>query len=423
MYDIVSVYLENGLRVVMHKIPHMKTMACGIWIKQGSKHENDENNGLSHLIEHLMINVRNDNNKEFQELINSVSCEGVSYNAGTTKETTSYYFTGLANMLNKSLKTIASIVIDNKGFKKELIDNEKKVVSQEAISFYSSFNQIKERTTQALWGNLGIGKVIVGDLQNIKNATNREIEDIVEGAYTPENATLVIIGGINYDETLEMVEENFSRWEDRYTRAYHETVDEEPGIYFNSNSGGNNTAISIGFRTPSYMDKDRIGIALITKMIGDISLESRLVKEIRMKRGLAYTVGAFTSFYEQRGSLGLTAVCSKDSPKEVVKIMIDEINKVRESGFDEQELSRAKKILETRTLLDLDNITSQLKFLGKYSSNDSLFSLEQEIRGMRKINIDMIQRIANEIFIEENMGMAAIGKFDIDEVLPILEIG
>jgi len=57
MYDILNVYLENGLRVIMHKNPHVKTMSCGVWIKQGSKHENDEENGLSHLVEHLMINI------------------------------------------------------------------------------------------------------------------------------------------------------------------------------------------------------------------------------------------------------------------------------------------------------------------------------------------------------------------------------
>ena len=157
MYDILSVYLENGLRVVMHRIPHSRTMACGVWIKQGSKYETDEQNGLSHLIEHLMINIENDNNPRFRKLINEVSSEGIVYNAGTTKETTSYYFTGLSNMLEKSIETLSAIVVDNSKFTDELIENEKKVVTQETISFYSSFNQIKERTSQSLWGNIDVG--------------------------------------------------------------------------------------------------------------------------------------------------------------------------------------------------------------------------------------------------------------------------
>lgn len=423
MYDILNVYLENGLRVVMHKIPHMRTMACGLWVRQGSKHENDDNNGLSHLIEHLMINIENKNNPKFQKLINEVTSEGVSYNAGTTKETTSYHFTGLSNMIEKCIQTLASIVIDNKNFNNDLVENEKKIVTQEAVAFYSSFNQVKERTSQALWGNIGVGKVIVGGLDNIKNASCENLESIIKESYTPENSTIVVIGGIDYDKTLEMIEDNFSRWEDTDTRSYKETVDSEPGIYFNSNNNGKNTVISVGFRTPSYMDKDRVNIDVISKILGDTSLESRLVQEIRMKRGLAYTVGSFTSSYEKRGTLGFTAVCAHESVKEVVKIMMDEFYKIKTEGFNENEINRAKKILETRTLLDLDNLTSQLKFLGKCSSNGQLFSLEQETRTIKKIKNESLHKTVQEIFIEDNMGLASIGNFDIDEIIPILKIG
>ncbi|MGH4124767.1 MAG: insulinase family protein [Clostridium sp.] len=328
MYDILNVYLENGLRVIMHKIPHVRTMSCGVWIKQGSKHEEDDDNGLSHLVEHLMINIENDNNPRFEKLINEVSSEGIVYNAGTTKETTSYYFTGLSNMLEKCIETLSTIVIDNKTFTNELIENEKKVVSQETISFYSSFNQIKERTSQALWGNVSVGRIIVGNVENINNAKASDIENIIKKSYTPENATLVVVGGIDYQKTLDIIEENFSRWEDTQTRSYKETVDSEPGIYFNSGGSGKSTVISIGFRAPSYMDAEKSNIDSIAKILGDTSLESRLVQEIRMKRGLAYNIGAFTSFYEKRGTLGFTAVCASESVNEVVKIMMDEFHKV-----------------------------------------------------------------------------------------------
>ena len=59
VYDVLNAYLENGLKVVLHKIPGVKTISCGIWIKQGSIYETDENNGLSHLLEHLILNADN----------------------------------------------------------------------------------------------------------------------------------------------------------------------------------------------------------------------------------------------------------------------------------------------------------------------------------------------------------------------------
>lgn len=396
-------------------------MACGIWVRQGSKHENDLTNGLSHLIEHLKINIENMNNPKFQQLINDISSDGVVYNAGTTKETTSYFFTGLSSTLEKCIEALSSIVIDNWDFSRDLIENEKKVVSQEAVSFYSSFNQIKERTSQALWGNVGIGRIIVGSLDNIKNSRPEDLSEIIQNSYVPENSTLVIVGGVDYQKALGLVEKNFSLWEDTNSAPYKEIVDSQPGIYFNSVSG-KSTAVSIGFRTQSYLDKDRLNIEMISRILGDTSLESRLVQEIRMKRGLAYNLGGFTNFYENRGTLGFTAVCENSSVTEVVKIMINEFQKARTDGFTDKEISRAKKILETRTLLELDDLTSQLKSLGKYTSNGQLFSLEQEIRNIKKISSESVFKASKEILHEENMGMAAIGNCNVDEVLSVLDI-
>ena len=422
MYDILNVYLENGLRVIMHRIPHTRTVSCGMWIKQGSKHEKDNNNGLSHLLEHMMINVDNENNPRYQKLIKELSYEGVVYNAGTTKESTSYYFSGLASNLEKCLETLATIAIHNNDFPKDLIENEKKVVTQETISFYSSFNQIKERTSQALYGNIGVGKIIVGSIENIKNACNKDLVNIIDEAYTPENSTVVVIGGIDYQKTLDIIEENFSSWKDDETRQYKDVVDSEPGIFFNSTNNGQSSVVSIGFRTPSYIDKDRLNIQVMSKILGEPGFESRLIKEIRMKRGLAYNLGAFTSFYENRGTLGFSVVCAHESIEEVIKVMVNEFNKVKEDGFTDEEINRAKKKLETRTLLDLDNLTAQLKFLGKNSLYGNLFSLEQEVRNIKKVKKENLHKISKEIFTNENMGLAAIGNFDIDKAVQALEI-
>lgn len=421
MYDILNVYLENGLRVIIHRIPHVRTMSCGIWIRQGSKHEDEKTNGLSHLIEHLMINIENTNNPSFQKNIADVSSEGVVYNASTTKEHTSFYFNGLSRTLEKCLKSLSSMVIGNKTFSHDLIENEKKVVVQEAISFYSSFNQIIERSSQSLWGNSDVGRIIVGDIENVKSAKKEDLEKIIQETYTPENSTLVVIGGVDYQKTLDIIEENFAHWEDNETRQYKEIVDSDPGIYFNSTNNGKNSVLSVCFRTPSYMDSNRNNLDIMSKIIGDSSLESRLVQEIRMKRGLAYNIGSFASLYENRGTLGFTAVCAHESVNEVIKIMIDEFVKVKEKGFTDDEINRAKRILETRRLLDLDNVASQLKFLGKCVSYGQMFSLEQEIRNIQRLNKEKIHMTVQDILREENMGLAAIGNFKIDDAVQLLK--
>lgn len=422
MYDILNVYLENGLRIIIHKIPYAKTVACGVWVKQGSKHEDDKSNGLSHLIEHLIINVNNNNNPRFQKLIRELNDEGVVHNAGTTKENTNFYFTGLTKNLEKCIAVLAEMVISNREFSEELIENEKNVVIQETISFYSSFNQIRERISQALFGNIGVGRTIVGVIDNIKNANKSQINEIFNNSYTPENSTIVIIGGVEYDQTLSLVEKYFSIWEDKYTRDYCEIVNSEPGIFYNQIEGGQSSVISIGFRSCAFNSKDRTKTNLLAKIIGEPGFESRLVKEIRTKRGLAYNLGAFTNSYENRGALGFTVVCGHNKVSEVIKIISEEIILIKNEGLNDEEVNRAKKILETRTLLELDDLVSQLKFLGKCTSYNHLFSLEQEVRNINKITKDELNSLASELFVNEKLGFAGIGNFSIDETVELLKL-
>ena len=422
MYDILNVYLEYGLRVVMHRIPNSKTISCGIWIRQGSKHEDDNNNGLSHLLEHLMINRENHLNPRFQHLIDGVTAEGVIYNAGTTKESTSFHFTGLSDTLDNCLETLATIAIDNSTFGDELLENEKKVVTQEAISFYSSFGQIKERVGQALWGDIGVGKIIVGNIENVKSAKIEDLEAIIHGAYAPENSVLLVIGDIDYQETLSMINCYFSRWKDTNTRTFNEVIQSEPGVYFNNGNNGKSTVISVGFRTPGYMAKDRIYIEIASKIIGDSGLDSRLAQEIRMKRGLAYNLGSFANFYENRGNFAFTSVCSKESVEELVKIVVYEFNKAKQNGFRRDEMEKAKKILKTNRLLELGDLTSQLKFLGKCVTYGHLYSLEQELRNIEKADCDTLNKVIKDIIREESLALAIIGECDIDNIIPLLKV-
>ena len=132
MYDILNAYLENGLKIILHKIPGAKTIACGLWVAQGSKNESDSNSGLSHLVEHLIVNPVTSGNEVYQRLIEEATNSGVVYNAATTKEYTCFYFTGLSNTLDLCVKCLSNIAMNNRVFPKDMFENEKKVVIQEA---------------------------------------------------------------------------------------------------------------------------------------------------------------------------------------------------------------------------------------------------------------------------------------------------
>lgn len=421
MYDVLNAYLENGLKVVLHRISGTRTVACGLWVRQGSSYETDENNGLSHLIEHLLVNPENTYNKDYKKMIQKVTSEGVVYNAATTKEYTCFHFTGLTNSLEDSLKCLSNIAKDNRQFPEEFLENEKKVVLQEAMSFYSSFQQIKERTSQAIWGNTGTGKIIMGNMKTVAEATADGIHNLIENSYIPENAVVVVIGNIDYEKTLSLVEKYFVDWQDRFCCRKEEIVESLPGMYLNKGSGSN-AVISVGFRGPAYQSKNRIPIEMAVRIAGMSNLDSRMVQAIRVQRGLSYNLGAFSSFYNKRGTIGFMSVCSKDKALEVAKVTMDVLQEIKEKGFKEEEIEREKRIMETAMLLSIENITEHLRNVGRCAMLGRSFFVENEIRQIKNIQKQQLDECMREILDENLMGVAVIGDVNTDKLIDTLNI-
>ncbi len=224
MNEVLSFYLENGLQVLLHKIPNIKMIATGMWIKQGSKNENDDVNGISHFTEHMVFNRNNRYNKDVGKNFQKLNDFGVTYNATTTKEYTYYHFKGLKESLEICLNTIKSIIVNNNKFDKEVFVNERKVIYQEASSYYASFNQIVECINQAIYGNYSIGRPILGTLDNINDIKLEDVEKLVSNTYTPENSILILIGDINYDESTKLIKSIFGDWEDTSTIKVNESI-------------------------------------------------------------------------------------------------------------------------------------------------------------------------------------------------------
>ncbi len=416
MYDILNAYLENGLKIILHKIPGAKTMACGLWVSQGSKNESDANSGLSHLIEHLLVNPITSGNEAYQKLIEEVTNSGVVYNAATTKEYTCFYFTGLSNTIDLCVKSLSHIAMNNRNFPEDMFENEKKVVVQEATSFYSSFQQIKERTSQALWGNIGIGRIIMGNISNIQGATIEQIQGIIESNYIPERATMVIVGDIEYVRALDLIENNFRDWKDIHSNEEQELVNSEPGVYLNKGSGAS-SVVSVGFRTGGYSMMQRQAIDMMVRILGQSGFKARIVDEIRMKRGLAYNVGGFYSVFRNHGTIGFMAVCDKEKTVDVAQVMMDTLIQAKKEGFTDEEIQREKNMMETTMLLSVDNITDHLRNIGRCDVMGCDFYIENEIRGIRSITKDLVNQVADEIIQEANLGLALIGDCDNDLLL------
>ena len=158
----------------------------------------------------------------------------------------------------------------------------------------------------------------------------------------------------------------------------------------------------------------------MVRMIGNSGMQSRMAQEIRIKRGLSYTFGGFSSLYKKRGTIGFMSVCDKSKVTEVARVIMDVLMEVKERGFREEEIQREKNIMETSVLLAVDNISEHLRYIGKCSSMDRNFYIENEVRAIRNIEKKDIEQVTKDVLQECNMGLAAIGECNVDELLEVV---
>lgn len=409
----LSIYmLNNGLKVVLYPIDYCSLFGCSLWIGQGSSYEKSGEEGYSHLLEHLTMNLENMYNPEYASAIHEVIHKGCIYNAFTNKENTVYHIEGTKDTYQEQLKLLQNIALSNHEFDESCFQKEKKVVIQEYYSTMSSFQQISERVSGAVWGHQGIGNPIVGKLKSLEMADKYEMMKFAKQSYCADNAALVITGEFP-KEIIDCIERMFSAWDRGSKRSIvnYEKKDYKRNYYHSTEL--KNGVLGIGFKGPSYSSVERIRLQILNEILAGMFLDSRLYRKIRIGKGAAYNIGSFQNYYKDRGTFGYALVCDNQELSGCYRIVMEELQDVIQNGVEEEELQCAKNRLITKRYLEYHNVEKQNILLGSSIMNGTVLTASMEIDLIHNQNCDNIDKTAREYLSSNNMGIALISKDDL----------
>lgn len=418
MFDVMTYYLSNGFRVMLHRENQSRVVKVGVIVNQGSSNEMDDNNGISHFIEHMVFS-QYENDKRMKNYVSELYTYGASYNATTYRGHTMYHISGLADGIRLYLKVLRDLVYCRSEFTEDTLNLEKQVVEREASTFYSSFNQIADRGVQALYGEKSIGRIILGKKNCIKNFTIEQITKKLSETYTPENSAIVVFGDIDYYEIQNVIEELYGNIKDTKTIQTHESVQQTPSIYFNPNHSGDNAVITVCYKKVSSVERIFIQnvLSLLLCALCDPTISDKIAHKLRMKTGLSYTINGFLKNLNNLYASGITAVSKASDAVKVIRIMVEGITDMRDNGFTEEELIRIKKNLIFRKLYSRMDMTTQAEILLSMAMEPSIYSPENEIRIVENLNLYDVNECIKDILNPTNLGLACIGKCDIDELV------
>ncbi|MDF2815692.1 MAG: insulinase family protein [Paenibacillus sp.] len=352
--------LQNGLRVVLEKIPTCRSVTFGIWVKTGSRNENVTNNGISHFIEHMLFKgTKRYSAKEIAETFDGI---GGNVNAFTSKEYTCYYAKVLDQHLPIAVDVLADMFFHSTLDPSEL-DKERNVILEE-ISMYDDTpdDLVHDLIARASYQNHPLGYSILGTKANLENMNSVSLKEYMKSHYRVDNTVISLAGNID-DSVIELLEQHFGGFVNLGASQDMEIPHYSGQSIFHKKETEQNH-ICLALPGCSLKDTLLYPMILLNNVIGG-GMSSHLFQEIREKRGLAYSVYSYHSAHLDSGLFTIYMGTAPKQTKEVLDVTMELLRNLAEQGLTEHELKKGKEQLKGSFILSLESTSSRMNRLGK----------------------------------------------------------
>lgn len=390
----------NGVRIVHERMPHVRSVAIGVWVGAGSVDEKESEAGIAHFIEHMLFKGTTARNaraiaEEFDRI-------GGEANAFTSKEMTCFYTTVLGHHAPRALSVLADMFF-NSIFDEKEIEKEKSIILDEIAAVEDTpDDDVDERLWKTMYPDQAIGRPVLGDGKTIATFDRDTIQAFMDRLYTPDRLVISIAG--NYDERLiKLIEVQFGS----FRRGDGESVQMIPqATIFHSGTTMKTKDIEqahlcLGYPGLPIKDERLHDLILLDSIIGG-TMSSRLFQEVREERGLAYSVYSYYSSYLFTGTF---MIYGGTSPENMTKLSVtidDVIDSILTEGITENELHNAKEQLKGGFLLGLESSESRMHRNGR---NELILqehrTMDEVVALIDKVKARDVYRMANDLLTKE----------------------
>ncbi len=395
--------LPNGLRIVTEEVGDVDSVAMGVWASVGTRHEQIENNGVAHMVEHMLF--KGTPSRSAQDIAEQIESVGGHMNAYTSREITSYHVHLLKDDFSLGLDILADM-IQRSNLPDIEVERERQVILQEIGMTYDTPDDfVFDLYQQTAYPSQTLGAPVLGNPDIVAGMSREVLCEYISSNYHPGNLVVSVSGNLKHDHVEKLVQDAFSDLPAGRNGAV------QPAVY----NGGEarqhkeleQAHIVLGFRGVHRTSPDYQAAALLSTMLGG-GMSSRLFQEIREKRGLVYSIFSLHSAYLDDGQMEIYAGTSPDSLPELVPVLCDEIAKMA-CSIREDELVRARAQRRSLLLMSRESMMSRADRNAKHMVfHGRPFNVQAELQQMSTITLQDVQALAERIF-SSTPTLAALG--------------
>jgi len=405
--------LKNGVRVVSESIPHIRSISIGIWITTGSREEDSEENGISHFIEHLVF--KGTESRSAHDIAREIDSVGGMLNGFTEKEYTCFHAKVLEQHWTLAIELLSDIFL-NSIFDPNEIERERNVVLQEIKMVEDTPDDyIHDLFNQVFWAGHSLGYPIVGKKERVSSFDRETICRYFDDHYRSNHLIISMAGSFDHAKVIQRIEDKFGGLQEKVEMGKGKSPEPSPriGVFPRDLE---QVHLCLGTKGIPQTHSMRFAGYILNTLLGR-GMSSYLFQEIREKRGLAYSVYSYRPAYFDAGQLVVYAGTDKGSLKEVIRLIMEQFDKLRREMISEEELKRTKEQLKGNLLLFLESSDS---WMTRLAQNEIYFGryipIEEVIKGIEGVTSEELNQLAQDLFREELLCLTVLGPIDETEL-------
>lgn len=398
--------LDNGQTVVIKEVKTNPIVTIDTWIKTGSINEDDQNNGVSHFLEHLFFKgSKNHAPGEFDKILET---KGAITNAATSKDFTHYYITIPSKDFDLALEMHADMLLHPLIPRKEL-EKERKVVIEEIMKDANSPNTlVYDNLIKMLYKNHPYKRKVIGTSDIISTIHRDQILDYYNKYYNPSNMVTIIVGDVDSASALEKVKYDFNAEyrkpiKNIYPQDKPLTSQAKTTIYSDAQAG----YMLIGFRGTKIDDKDSYALDVLSTILGE-GRSSVFYQNIKEQKQLAYSIGAANTGFKDDGIFYISANFIPDKCAKLEEAIFDEIKNIQKNGVTQNQLNLAKNVIERSTYYERESISNIAGEIGyTYVTTDDIKFYQNYLENIKKVTAEDVKRVAIK-YLDKNKSAVSV---------------
>ena len=398
--------LDNGIVVLTERMPQVRSVALGVWVRVGSRFEKEAVAGVSHFMEHLAF--KGTETRSAEEIARAIDGVGGTLDAFTSRENTCFYAKVLGEHLPLAVDLLTDLVLHPRLDPAD-IEKERGVVLEEIKMVEDDPDDlIHDLFAERFWRDHPLGRPVLGNKESLQRITRQEVLRHLSDYYRPDRIVIAAAGDLEHARVMELVQGALGGWRGRGVATDHAS----PVCYLSRHHEERDSAqlhLVLGAEGLPYGNPHRYAFYLQNAILGS-STSSRLFQEVREKRGLAYSIYSYQASYEDSGLVAVYAGTSAEKYDEVVSLIRAEFTRLHDGPVDLEEFRRAKEQLKGNLLLGLESTSSRMTRLAKAEIYfQRYFDLDEIIRGIEGVSPETFADVNRTLLDPDRYALTTIG--------------